>query len=93
VTFVGSSLFGVVIGCPANSTTEITVNSTTEQINEYVNLNISPTQIWTAVFANGLTFNNVLVTAGGVDDVFVIFFTGCTDYTTLTYPVTLTTTI
>ncbi len=94
MTFADLTYFGYDENCPFGSSTLIFVNSTLEQITEYQNLNISPTQLWTAVFADGLTFNNVMIDANNYFFTgFFITFTGCVVLASLTYPVTLTTTI
>ena len=70
--------------------------ATEEQINEYTNLNISPTQIWSATFGSGTTFNVTFVLLPDDFDlpVFFIDFLGeCIDATLITFPIILTTTI
>jgi len=94
VTFGDLTFNSFFPNCPdVYSTTGLLVNSTPEQITEYENLNIAPTQIWTAVFANGITFNNVMFTIDIFYDIFIITFINCTDISTLVDPVILTTTI
>jgi hypothetical protein len=80
------------LGCGVGITDGLSVQGTPEQFNEYTNLNISPTQIWSATWASGTTFNVTLIPV--INGNFGIDFLGqCINLNLLTQPVILTTTI